>query len=277
MLNMHFVDTHCHIHEAQYDETADVSVRQKWIDAGKPDPDDILMRASQSGVKEVICVGTTLADSMLALGFAGARENVWASIGIHPHEAASHIDDHEKMQQFRDLGQTKSAPVAIGECGLDYFYEHSPRNKQIPLLEAQLQLAQDRNLPVIFHVRDAFDDFWPILNNFPGIKGVLHSFTDTVHNLDVAVSKGLYIGLNGIMTFSRNPDHPVMVAALPSEYLVLETDAPFLTPTPERGKICEPRHVVLTAEYVAKIRNISVEELAEQTSRNAHTLFQLNK
>ena len=272
---MQFVDTHCHIHEALYDLASDHDgVRDKWVKAGKPDPDDILGRAKEAGVSKLVCVGTTTDDSGLAAKFVKGRLNTWASIGIHPHEAKKHINDTEKMQKFGNL-LSEEKVVAIGECGLDYFYEHSPKHDQAKLLEFQLQLASDNNLPVIFHVREAFDDFWPIFNNFPGLRGVLHSYTDNSANLDIALKQGLYVGLNGIMTFTKNTEQIAMAKSVPIEYLVLETDAPFLTPSPERGKICEPKHVVLTAEFLSKLRGESLDELAKHTTSNATKLFSI--
>lgn len=271
---MDFVDTHCHIHEAQYKLQGDNGVRSKWLESGKPDPDDMLAEAASLGVKRTICVGTTANDSELAVSFVQSRKNTWASIGIHPHEAKGHVHDINKLQQFRNLLKLKNNKVvAIGECGLDYFYKHSPKNDQIKLLEFQLQLAQENKLPVIFHVRSAFDDFWPILDNFKDLRGVLHSYTDTKANLDKALNRGLYIGLNGIMTFTKDADQLDMAKTVPLKSLVLETDAPFLTPTPERGKICQPKHLVLTAEFLGKLRGESLENLARQTTANATQLF----
>lgn len=270
---MHFVDTHCHIHEAQYGLPSAHGVTSKWEQGGKPNADDMISDAKSLGVDKLICVGTTVRDSELAVQFAQARQDVWASIGIHPHEAQEHVNDADKMQKFGNLLVDSHKVVAIGECGLDYFYEHSPKKEQVKLLELQLQLAEDHNLPVIFHVREAFDEFWPILANFGGLKGVLHSYTDSTANLDKALSNGLYIGLNGIMTFTKQSDQLDMAKAVPLSSLVLETDAPFLTPTPDRGKICQPKHVVTTAEFLAKLRGEGLAELAEMTTQNATKLF----
>jgi TatD DNase family protein len=143
------------------------------------------------------------------------------------------------------------------------------------LLEMFLQLAADRKLPVIFHIREAFDDFWPVLANFEGVGGVLHSFTSDTANLDKALNKGLYIGLNGIMTFTRDEKQLEMAKAIPLDRLVVETDAPYLTPKPLRGKICKPQHARLTAEFLSGLRNESYEKFAETTTNNAKRLFGL--
>lgn len=272
---MEFVDTHCHIHEALYDTITDSGVQEKWAKAGSPDAGQIIDRAIEAGVSKLVCVGTSTSDSEIAVDFAQNRNNVWASIGIHPHEAKHHIIDKVRLHKFSNLLERPKV-VAIGECGLDYFYNHSGESDQIKLLEFQLQQAQDHDLPVIFHVRNAFKDFWPVYDNFKGLRGVLHSFTDTSVNSTRALDRGLHIGLNGIMTFTKDTSQLAMAAAVPLDKLLIETDAPFLTPAPERGKICQPHHLVVTAEFLAKIRGEDLVKLAEQTTLNANKLFRLN-
>ena len=147
---------------------------------------------------------------------------------------------------------------------------------QIKALEEQLQLAQKYKKPVIFHVREAFDDFWPILDNFHDIRGELHSFTDTKENLAEALKRGLFIGVNGISTFTKDPAQQAMFQSIPIERMLLETDAPFLTPKPLRGKVNEPAFVRHVAEFHAQIRGISIQEIASQTTTNARALFALS-
>lgn len=166
--------------------------------------------------------------------------------------------------------------VAVGEIGLDYFYTHSPREIQLTALEAQIDLALKHDLPVIFHVREAFDDFWPIFDNFHGIRGELHSFTDSTLNLERGLERGLYVGVNGISTFTKDVAQKSMFAAIPLEKLLLETDAPFLTPVPFRGKVNEPAFVKQIAEFHAGIRNVSTEQIADVSTRNAQALFNLS-
>ena len=204
--------------------------------------------------------------------FAAVHNGVYASIGVHPHEAKDGWDE------VIDLAKTAAGRklVAIGEIGLDYFYTHSPRDVQIAAFEAQIDLAMKHNLPIIFHVRDAFEDFWPIFDNFPGIRGVLHSFTDTQATMEQALKRGLYIGVNGISTFTKDPAQRDMFAAIPLERMLLETDAPFLTPAPLRGTINEPMYVEYVAGYHAIARGLSVSEIAAATTANANTLFALS-
>ncbi|MDN5275579.1 MAG: putative Uncharacterized deoxyribonuclease YabD [Candidatus Saccharibacteria bacterium] len=226
------------------------------------------MRASAAGVAKMICVGTSSQDSKEAVEIADKHQVLYAAVGIHPHESQGGYDT---IAELLEQGPTERT-VAVGEIGLDYFYTHSSREQQIAALEGQLQLAHDHNLPVIFHVREAFDDFWPIYDNFHP-RGVLHSFTDSQQNADAAMGRGLFIGVNGISTFTRDERQRSMFAGLPLDSLLLETDAPFLTPVPLRGTINEPALVEKVAEFHANLRRITIEEVALRTTTNAHALF----
>ncbi len=250
---MTLIDTHCHIHESNYP-----------LDIG-----DTLRRAHEAGVTKLVCVGTSEASSRAAIDFVASHDNAWASLGVHPHDTKDGWNGIERLLKTADLTKV----VAIGEIGLDYFYTHSPRDIQIEALESQLQLAVDYGLPVVFHVREAFDDFWPIIANFPSIRGVLHSFTDSIENLNKALTRGFYLGVNGISTFTKDIGQQQMFDTIPLEKMLLETDAPFLTPSPHRGKVNEPAFVGVVAEYHAKRRGISVDEIASTTTANATALF----
>ena len=254
-VSMNFVDTHCHIHSSDY----------------TINPNEAIARASAAGVTKLICVGTEEKDSQQAVLFAQEHQNVWASIGLHPHDAKL------GQEAFDDLAALVNDPkvVAIGECGLDYFYNHSAKEDQEAALRFQLALAQKHNLPMIFHVRDAFADFWPIFDSYVGIKGVIHSFTGISKELDEALDRGLYIGLNGIMTFTKDEYQLLAAQSVPLERLLLETDAPFLTPVPLRGKVNEPKNVVLTAEFLGTLRDESLETIGSASTRNAIELFNL--
>jgi TatD DNase family protein len=246
------IDTHCHIHE-----TYELPV------------EEVLVRAQQAGVEQVLCVGTSNESSRLAVAFAEAHPKAYASIGVHPH------DTKDGYEEVATLAGTSRRIVAVGEIGLDYFYTHSDRETQIKALRAQLEVAEKHDLPVIFHVREAFDDFWPIFDSFKNLRGVLHSFTDSQQNLDKALERGLYIGVNGISTFTKDEAQQAMFDAIPLGSIVFETDAPFLTPKPYRGKVNEPAYVRLVAEYHATRRGISLEEIADVSTHNARALFAL--
>jgi TatD DNase family protein len=263
-------DTHCHIHEAVRKTTP---VFDKWHEKGfDADPDRMIADAKAAGVDYLLCIGTTLADSQLAIEFTENRENTWVSIGIHPHEAADALQNGH-LDAFAALVDCPKV-VAVGECGLDYYYNHSPKAAQIEVLKFQIELAIKHDLPMSFHVRDAFNDFWPIFESYRGqIRGVLHSFTDNQANLERALKHGLYIGVNGIATFSKSPESHVIYRTIPENRLLLETDSPFLTPAPFRGTMCEPKHVHVTAEFVATLRGLTLEQITAATTTNAHRLF----
>jgi TatD DNase family protein len=225
-------------------------------------------------VTRLLVVGCDLEDSRLAINFAHDQEHCWASIGIHPHEAKHYANDAQALQAFKALtGQPKV--VAIGEAGLDYYYSHSPKEDQVKLLEFQIELALETGLPMIFHVREAFDDFWPVFDKYQGVRGVLHSFTDSMDNLKRALEHGLHIGVNGIATFVRDPAQLEVYKAIPTDRLLLETDAPFLTPVPYRGSINEPKRVAAVADFLADLRGESTDVLAETTTSNACNLFKI--
>lgn len=257
-----FFDTHCHIQFGDY--PIDIS--------------EVMRGAAEANVSRMIAVGCTLPDSKSAPLFAARYDNVWASIGLHPHEGSEYADDKLALQQFRELAN-KPKVVAIGECGLDYYYENSPKEDQKKLLRFQLALAQEHKLPLIFHVRDAFDDFWPIFDEYQTagqrLQGVVHSFTSDTRDLEQILSRGLYVGLNGIMTFTKRTAQLDAAKAVPLDKLLLETDAPFLTPTPFRGKICEPKHVRTVGEFLAELRGENLEDLAAATTANARRLFKI--
>ena len=272
---MVLTDTHCHIHEAVEHFPLRTETRKKYEKAGSPSPDAILRAAVADGVERMICVGTTVEDSEVAADFVAGRDNVWASIGIHPHEAKTYVHDRPLLYRFSLLAHRPKV-VAVGECGLDFYYGHSSPEAQKELLRFQIEVALQNNLPMIFHVRDAFDDFWPIFDEYQGIRGVIHSFSADQATLEQILKRDLFVGLNGIMTFTKNPGQLAAAKAVPMDKLVLETDAPFLTPAPYRGTICQPKHVRVTAEFLAALRDESLEDLAGYTTSNAQKLFGLS-
>lgn len=264
------VDTHCHIQSINADH-GERTTRQLWAKADLQ-ADQVVNDATEAGVTRLLCVGCDLSDSQLAVDFVKDREQCWASIGIHPHEAHEMLAHARNFPEFAGLA-SKSKVVAVGECGLDYYYEHSPKADQLKVLRFQIELALEANLPMIFHVREAFDDFWPIFDDYEGIRGVLHSFTDSTSNLAKALERGLYIGVNGIATFAKNPDQLEVYKTIPTDKLLLETDAPFLTPVPFRGQTNEPKHIASVAKFLADLRDEDFETLATATTTNARQLF----
>ena len=254
-----YFDTHAHIHFPDY----------------KLDAETVWRESVNAAVTRMIAVGCTLEDSLLAVEFASKNENIWAAIGVHPHEA-NEFERNESAKVELEKLAGRPEVVAIGECGLDYYYENSSKDSQAKVLEYHLTLAEQNNLPVIFHVREAFEDFWPIFDQFSVKRGVIHSFTGVQLNVGQILERDLYVGLNGIMTFTNKQEQLDAAKAIPLERLVLETDAPFLTPKPFRGKICKPEHVKLTAAFLAELRGEPLEQLVRQTTENALRLFEIN-
>ncbi len=303
---MDIVDTHCHIHEVLTSPLNDTT-HDKWAKAGKLDPDQIIADAHAAGVARLICVGTDVDDSQLAVDFVQSRPGTWASIGIHPHEAKRFVDDVgdldnlEALKRFESLARQPKV-VAVGECGLDYFYSHSPKAEQERILRFQIELALTYDLPMIFHVREAFGDFWPIFDSYKQkgpsakIRGVVHSFSATKRELDAILERDLFVGLNGIVTFMKDPAQIEAFQSVPVDRMLIETDAPYLTPTPYRGNMCESKHATTILTFVAANMqgeqcsldshgnlsgsSVSLEQrvkfLADQTTGNARRLFNLD-
>ncbi len=255
---MELIDSHCHLQ----------------FDAYHGHEDEVLARAKLADVKKVISVGTTLKDSEINLELASRKNNVWASVGAHPHDAAKFLADPNSAKKLKKLASQPKV-VAVGETGLDYYRNFSDKADQKAALRIHIETALEENLPIIFHIRDAFEDFWPIFDSYKNIKGVVHSFSSHSGHLDEALRRGLSVGLNGIMTFTREQSQLEAAKAVPLERLLLETDAPFLTPAPYRGEVCEPKHIRTIAEFLAKLRGESLENLARSTTANTVKLFGL--
>jgi TatD DNase family protein len=253
------VDTHAHIHDKAFNE----------------DRAAIVERMRGAGVGTAITVGCDLADSTRALD--AAREfAVYASVGIHPHEAKdAPADLRSAFEPFlRD-----ERVVAIGETGLDYYYDYSPRHVQRAVLRAHLALARETNRPVIFHHRDAFEDFAAILREEwrEGMRGVIHCFTgDTAQAKTYVEEFNMYLGIGGVITFKTAQPVRDAVTAVGIERLVLETDCPYLAPVPHRGRRNEPAYVTATAQKVSELLSLPLEGVASITTRNASELFGLS-
>ena len=254
---MELVDTHCHL---QFDKLAE-NISQ------------LMKAASEAGVKRMICVGTSVEDSQQAVGYAAEYDNVWAAVGAHPHDGKSFDYKHDpgKLEALA----AEPRVVAFGEIGLDFYKDYSPRAEQEKLFRRQLEIGLTAGLPFIFHVRDAWKDFWRIMADYDSVKGVVHSFSSGAKQMNAALDNGFYIGLNGIMTFTRDLAQLEAAKRLPLDRMLLETDAPFLTPEPFRGQVCEPKHTAATAEFLANLRQEPLEKIAEATTKNAVKLFGL--
>ena len=253
---LELLDTHAHLHDKAFDEDRDATIDR--------------MRAA--GVATAITVGCDLSDTQRAFAVAG-QYDLFASAGIHPHEAKDAPDDIAAA--FEPFLRNPRI-VAIGEAGLDYYYDHSPRDVQQRILRAQIAIARTANLPLIFHHRDAFEDFTAILRDEwqPGMRGVVHCFTgDTAQAKTYVEEFGLYLGIGGIITFKTAQPVRDAVLAAGIDRIILETDCPYLAPVPHRGKRNEPAYVAVTAQAVAEILSLPAEDVAERTTQNANTLF----
>lgn len=252
-----FVDSHCHLNYKGLVE------RQS----------DILDAARRRGVETMLNISTRESEWDDIVGTATRESDVWASIGIHPHEADAHPDvDTAKLVARADHPRV----VAIGETGLDYYYDHSDRDQQKTSFRSHIAACRETGLPLIVHTRDAEEDTAAILTDEMGegpYSGVIHCFTASGDFADKALDLGFYISISGIVTFKNAKDLQEVAARLPADRLLIETDSPFLAPVPNRGKTCEPAFIVDTAQFLADLRGESVEELAGYTTRNFHTLF----
>ena len=250
-------DCHAHVHDRQFDG----------------DRDAVVERARAAGVETILTVGCDLDDSRRALEAAGRYAGIYASVGVHPHEAKAAPND--LAAAFAPLLAGERA-IAIGETGLDYYYDHSPRDAQAHVLREQLRIARERNLPVIFHQRDAYDDFIAILHAefSPGMRGVIHCFTGDAGQARTYVDDfGLKLGIGGVATFKTAEILRDAIRAVGIEHLILETDCPYLAPVPMRGRRNEPAFIVHSAETVAHVLGVSRSDVDAATTKTARTLF----
>lgn len=252
------IDTHAHIHDKSFEE----------------DRSAVVTRMRESGVNTAITVGCDLADSTRALD--AAREfDVYASVGIHPHEAKDAPAD--LASAFKPFLLDERV-VAIGETGLDYYYDHSPREAQQAVLRKHIALARESGKPVIFHHRDAFDDFAAILRDEwrDGMRGVIHCFTGDTQQAQTYVNEfGMYLGIGGVITFKTAQPIRDAITAVGIKHLVLETDCPYLSPVPYRGQRNEPAYVTTTAQKLAELLGLPVDDVASITTGNACAIFDL--
>lgn len=257
------IDTHCHIQDEDYPIDSNI----------------VMENALNSGVSRAVVVGTDLESSRRGIEFAekysnitGTKSEAYAVIGVHPSNANLDYQDLESIYENTPISLRKRI-IGVGEIGLDYHYTEQSKKQQIEALEWQIDFALRRNLSIEFHVRDAFDDFWAVLNNFKVKNADIHSFTDSPKNAEEALARGYYIGLNGISTFTKINWQRDLYTSLPMGSILFETDAPFLTPAPFRGKINEPARIKQIAEYHANARGVPLDEIAEITSQNFKMLF----
>jgi TatD DNase family protein len=252
-----YIDSHCHLnYEGLVEEQGAV-----------------LARARAAGVDRMLNISTRRSEWDDVIGVAEREADVWASVGIHPHEADAHPDVDTALLVRR---AAHPRVVGIGESGLDYYYDHSDRDRQRASFRAHIAAARETGLPIIVHTRDAEADTHAILAEEMGkgaYTGVIHCFTASADFAAKALDLGFYISISGIVTFKNAKDLQATARSLPADRLLIETDSPFLAPVPHRGRPCEPAFVADTARFLAALRGETVEALAERTSANFRTLF----
>lgn len=262
---MIFVDSHCHIDGKEFDA----------------DRDEVVQRANDAGVKYMLNIGTGEPESgnfERAVEIAGTYENVYASIGVHPHDAKT-FDEAAEARLIK-LAKENKKVIAWGEIGLDFYYDHSPRDVQEKVFRRQIRIARELNLPIIIHSRDADDETVEILKeecssaDFRG--GIMHCFGGTPQMAESLMEIGFLISFAGNVTFKKADNLREAARVVPLERLLIETDCPFLTPIPFRGKRNEPSYVVHTAKFLSEFYSIELKKLASQTTQNFLDFFKIN-
>ena len=248
------VDTHCHFEKQYYD-----------------DFDEILNNAKSNGITKIIASGCSRSSNIEALDFANTHENVYTTIGFHPDQAEIvSIDD---LLELEEQIKSSNKVIGIGEIGLDYHYEGFNKEHQFDLFEKQLFLAKKYNLPVVIHSRDATQDTINILEKYK-LNGVIHSFSGSYEVANIYISMGYKLGINGVVTF-KNCNLRETLKNIDPKNIVFETDAPYMTPEPFRGQKNESKNIKIIADYVANIYGISTEKMAEITSKNVSSIFDI--
>lgn len=255
MMYRNIFDTHAHYDDERFNE----------------DRTELLSSLCATSVSGIINCGCDLKSSLETVKLTEKHPFVFGAVGVHPHEAEEATA--EDLKQIKELYKNDKI-VAVGEIGLDYFYDFSPRERQIEIFREQIITANELGLPVIIHDRDAHEDTMNILKELKP-KGVVHCFSGSAEMAKEILKLGLYIGIGGAVTF-KNARKPVeVVEMLPLDRLLLETDAPYMTPVPFRGKRCDSSHIAYTAEKMAEIKGIGVQELIDKATENTKTLFNI--
>lgn len=236
--------------------------------------DEVMERSKQAGVRNIITISSDKESIDEAIKIAETYEMVYATVGIHPHDSVQ-LDDSLMREIFEKSRHPKV--VAIGEIGLDYYYNNSPRNQQIKAFQAQLQLAREIGLPVIIHSREAYEDTYNILKESEIKLGVMHCFSGNVQQAKSYIDLGFFISISGVVTFKNANKIKEVARIVPDDYLLIETDAPYLAPEPHRGKKNEPSYLIHIAQTLAELRGVNLEDMKRITSVNAKRLFKIGE
>lgn len=246
-----WTDTHCHTQE-------------QMVETGS---DELLQRAREAGVQRFIVIGTDATTSQQAIDIAAKHDDVWATVGLHPHDATKGVHTIAPLA-------TSPRVVGIGECGLDYYYEHSPRDIQMPAFAEQIALAKEHDLSLVIHTRDAWEDTFNVLDS-EGMpeNTIIHCFSGGPDEARACLDRGAYLSFSGIVTFKNATDLRDAAKICPLDRLLVETDSPFLAPVPHRGRPNEPAHVGIVGTSIADLRGHDVVDFASITSANALRAF----
>lgn len=259
----YWTDAHCHLQDRFFDNSSNVTLAL----------DQTLERTYRAGVNRAIVIGTDLESSVQALGLVGHESPVelFATVGLHPHDAKSDLAPVAALAREKPPGL-----VGIGECGLDYFYEHSPRDAQRDSFAAQIALAHELDLALVIHARDAFEDLFAVLDT-EGVppRTVIHCFTGTPREAEGCLARGCDVSISGVVTFKNAEALREAAKLVPLDRLHVETDSPFLAPVPHRGQTNEPGFVSVVGEFVADLRGEDVAQVRAQTAANTARLFNL--
>ncbi len=251
------IDTHCHLDDKKLAESLDY----------------IIQSFESDNIEKVITSSSNIDESYTACNLADNHKEIFATIGVHPHYADSLTED--VIKKLEELSANPKV-VAIGEIGLDYYYNICEKSVQIKTFTDQIILADKLNLPVVFHIRDAIGDFMNIIRSYKKYfrnGGVVHSFSGSVEIAKELISYGFYLGINGICTFKNANTILDVIREIPLKYLLVETDAPYLTPEPHRGKPNQPKYTIHMANKIAEIKGLGVSEVIEETNKNAKRIF----
>ena len=250
------IDTHCHLDMKEFDT----------------DREEVIERAKAAGIEAMLTVGSDLEGTVRAMKLSSQYDFIYACIGIHPHDAKDFNEDiYRKLKEWAKGTKV----VAIGETGLDYHYDHSPRQVQRNVFEKHLRLSEETGLPVIIHSREAQEDTIGILRRSGVNRGVLHCFSGNMEMAEQVMSMGFYISVAGPVTFKKTRELKEIAGSIPDDYLMVETDAPYLSPEPFRGRRNEPAFIIETLKQIADLRKVSLEDMARITSLNAKRLFRI--
>ena len=251
-----FIDSHTHLDDERFDSDRDL----------------VIKNLKANGIDLVVNIGADIASSISTMNLAKTHENIYAAVGVHPHSVSELVG--VGLDEIENLARQDKA-VAIGEIGLDYYYENSPKNLQKEYFIEQIRLAKKLDLPIVIHSREAVKDTLDIIKSekSSNLRGVMHCFSSSVEIAKEYIKLGFYIAIGGVVTFKNARVTKEVAQFIPLENLLIETDCPYLAPEPFRGKRNEPKYIKHTAEEIAKIKEIDLEEIAYSTSANAKKLF----